>query len=107
MGSGRLCFLEKDERGNYQKRVYGDLNRIEEVWERENLILNHVFRWDGERLAVAGFLHWSNSVYLMVFKEKGQVFLGYYQHSSDLDRILGLGGILAPIQPMGKLDLQM
>lgn len=103
MRSGKICFLTKDETGFYQKQLDGNFDKIEEGWERNSLILDSVFQWDGERLAVAGFLHGTNSVYLAVFKEEGMVFLGYYQHSGDLDWALGFGGI----QPMGKLRLEM
>ena len=105
MKSGKFCFLVKDLAGWYQKKLYGDLDQIEDRWEREKLIRHHTFRWDGERLAIAGFLYNRNSVYLMVFQEEGMVFLGLYQHSGDLDWKLGWQNI--PVQPIGKPILQM
>lgn len=107
MNNGRFCFLAKDEMGFYQDRIYGDFNRIEDVWERRSLIMEHSFAWDGERLVIAGFQYqWSyNSVYLAVFRKTGMVFLGFYSHSGDLDMRLGMGGGYASIRPMEKVGL--
>lgn len=105
MKSGKFCFLVKDAQGKYQKKQEGDLEQIEDKWERENLIRRHAFQWDGERLIVAGFLYGRNSVYIMVFREEGMVFLGFYQHSGDLDWRFGWESV--PMQPIDKPILQM
>lgn len=108
MTDGTICFLSKEENDLYQKRLQGDLNRIEDRWERNMLILEHSFLWDGERLVLAGFPYWrQNSVYLAVFQETGMVFLGFYQHSGDLDWKLGVNGIQGPICSEGKPILQI
>lgn len=108
MEDGAICFLVKDQMGYYQKKVEGNFDRIEKLWERNMLVLGHSFQWDGKRLAVAGFpYNQQNSVYLAVFEEEGMVFLGFYQHSGDLDWKLGLEGIRNPIRSVGKPVLEI
>lgn len=51
----------------------------------------HAFSFDGTRLAIAAFEGWDSlDSRLLVYREGQLVYSGYYQHSGELDRALGM-----------------
>lgn len=106
MEDGRFSFLVQDENGIYHEKLQGNFSNVgfEEITVYP--MRNHVFAWDGERLAIAGFQNkLENSIYLAVYKMEGMVFLGFYEHSGDID--LKLKTNMSLIKPRGELGLQV
>lgn len=109
MEDGRFSFLVQDENGIYHEKLQGNFNNMNFEETVAYPMREHVFAWDGERLAIAGFQGGfnglSSSVSLAVYKKEGIVFLGFYEHSGDIDWKIGTSGGL--IRPQGELALQV
>lgn len=106
MEDGRFSFLMQDENGVYHKKLQGSFSNMNFEETVAYPMREHVFAWDGERLAIAGFQNnFQNSIYLAVYKTEGMVFLGFYEHSGDID--LRLETNVGWIKPQGDFGLKL